>query len=115
MTSGDESENCEAVVDKDFSAAVLAKVVKAEVLLILTDVERVFLDYERPSQRPVDRMTVQECRKFLRKNQFPVGSMGPKIESVIRILESGGKYVIISSLEMAEDALAGRTGTTITA
>jgi len=115
VTSGDESGGVEAVIDKDLGAAVLAKVVKAEVLLILTDVEKVFLDYGRPRQRPVDRMTVQECRKFLGEGQFPVGSMGPKIESAVRFLESGGNRVIISSLEMAEEALAGRAGTTIVA
>ena len=115
VTSGDESEGVEAVIDKDLGAAVLAKVVKAKVLLILTDVEKVFLDYGKPSQRPVDRMTVQECRNFLEEGQFPVGSMGPKIESAVRFLESGGNRVIISSLEMAEEALAGRAGTTIVA
>ena len=113
VTSGDDFEGVEAVIDKDLCAAVLAKVVRAEVLLILTDVEKVFLDYGKPSQRPVDRMTTQECRKFLAEGQFPVGSMGPKIESAVKFLESGGKRVIISSLEMAEEALAGRAGTTI--
>jgi carbamate kinase len=115
VTSGDESGGVEAVIDKDLGAAVLAKVVKAEVLLILTDVEKVFLDFGRPNQRPLDRMTVQECRTFLEEGQFPAGSMGPKIESAIKFLESGGTRVIITSLEKAEEALAGRAGTTIVA
>ena len=115
VTSGDNSAGVEAVVDKDLCAAVLAKVIKADVLLILTDVEKVFLDYGKPSQHQIDRMTVKECRKFLDEGQFPVGSMGPKIESAVRFLESGGRRVIISSLEMAEEALAGRAGTTIVA
>jgi carbamate kinase len=113
VTLGDESRGVEAVIDKDLAAAVLAKVVKAELLLILTDVEKVFLDYGKPSQRPVDRMTIQECRKFLVDGQFPSGSMGPKIESAVRFLESGGERVVISSLENAEEAMAGRAGTTI--
>ena len=115
VTSGDESEGVEAVIDKDLCAAVLAKIVEADVLLILTDVEKVFLDYGKPNQRPIDRMTVKECRKFLGEGQFPGGSMGPKIESAVRFLESGGKRVIISSLEMAETALTGKAGTTIVA
>jgi carbamate kinase len=113
VTSGDDSRGVEAVIDKDLCAAVLAKIVEADVLLILTDVEKVFLDYGKPSQRPVDRMTVHECRRFLEEGQFPAGSMGPKIESAIRFIESGGERVVIGSLEMAEDALAGRAGTTI--
>lgn len=113
VTSRDESGGVEAVIDKDLCAAVLAKVVKAEVLLILTDVEKVYLDYGRPHQRPVDTMTVEDCRKFLGEDQFPPGSMGPKIESAVRFLESGGNRVIITSLEKAELALAGRAGTTI--
>jgi carbamate kinase len=113
VTSGDESRGIEAVIDKDLGAAVLAKVVKAEVLLILTDVEKVFLDYGKPNQRPIDRITVPECREFLEEGQFPVGSMGPKIQSAVRFLVSGGNRVIISSLEKAEEALAGRAGTTI--
>jgi carbamate kinase len=115
VTSGNDSQGVEAVIDKDLCAAVLAKIVEADVLLILTDVEKVFLNYEKPNQRPVDRMTVQECRKFLEAGQFPSGNMGPKIESAVRFLESGGKRVIISSLEKAEEALAGRAGTTIVA
>jgi carbamate kinase len=113
VTSGDESTGVEAVIDKDLGAAALAKVVNAEVLLILTDIEKVFLDYGKPSQRPIDKMTLQECRDFLQEGQFPAGSMGPKIESAVMFLESGGNRAIISSLEMAEEALAGSAGTTI--
>ena len=113
VTSNNKSRGTEAVIDKDLSAAVLAKVVNADVLLILTDVEKVFLDYGKPSQRPIDRITVQECKKFLEEGQFPPGSMGPKIESAVKFLECGGNRVIISSLEKAEAALAGRSGTTI--
>jgi len=113
VTSGVESRGVEAVIDKDLGAALLAKVVKAGVLMILTDVEKVYLNYTKPSQRPIDRMTVKECKKLLRQNQFPAGSMGPKIESAVAFLESGGDRVIITSLEMAEEALAGKAGTTI--
>jgi carbamate kinase len=114
VTLGVGTVGVEAVVDKDLGAALLAKVVSAEVLLILTDVEAVFLDYGKPGQRPIRKTTVRDCRELLREGQFPVGSMGPKIESAVRFLESGGKRVIITSLEMAGEALDGRAGTTIT-
>ncbi len=113
VTAEGESRGVEAVIDKDLGAAVLAKVVKADVLMILTDVEKVYLDYGKPSQRPVERLTLKECGELLRQGQFPPGSMGPKIESAVRFLEGGGDSVIITSLEMAEAALAGRAGTRI--
>lgn len=115
MSSGVESRGFEAVIDKDFGAAVLAKMVKAEVLMILTDVEKVYVDYNKPGQRAIAKTTVQECRKLLEQGQFPAGSMGPKVESAISFLESGGESVIITSLENAGEALAGRAGTTIVA
>jgi carbamate kinase len=105
----------EAVLDKDRTAALLAKILGVETLLILTDVERVFINYGKPDQRALDRMTVQECRKYLTEGQFPAGSMGPKIESAVSFLsDSSGRKVGIASLEMAEEALKGNAGTTIT-
>ena len=105
----------EAVLDKDRTAALLAKILGVETLLILTDVERVFINYGKPDQRALDRMTVQECRKYLVEGQFPAGSMGPKIESAVSFLsDSSGRKVGIASLEMAEEALKGNAGTTIT-
>jgi len=113
VTSNGESRGVEAVIDKDLSAAVLAKVVNADVLMILTDVPKVYLDYNKPGQRAIEKLTVKECRTLLDQGQFPAGSMGPKIESAVRFLESGGDTAIITSLEMAEDALAGKAGTRI--
>jgi carbamate kinase len=103
----------EAVLDKDRTAALLGTILHVDTILILTDVEKVYIDYNTPGQRPVDKMTVKDCRRFLEQGQFPAGSMGPKIESAVRFLESGGARVIITSLEMAEEALEGRAGTTI--
>ncbi len=113
VTSGGESKGVEAVVDKDLSAALLAGVVKADVLLILTDVDKVYLDYDKPSQRPIEEMTVRECKEYLKRGQFAAGSMGPKIESAVRFLEAGGDRVIIAPLEAAEEAMAGTAGTRI--
>src|SRR5260370_33829871 len=105
----------EAVLDKDRTAALLGKTLGVETLLILTDVEKVFINYGKPDQRALDRMTVQECKKYLAEGQFPSGSMGPKIESAVSFLsDSTGKRVVIASLEMAEAALKGSAGTTIT-
>ncbi len=104
----------EAVLDKDRTAALLARIVGVETLLILTDVERVSINYGKPDQRGLDRMTVEDCKKYLAEGQFPSGSMGPKIESAVSFLSnSGGRRVLIASLESAEEALEGRTGTTI--
>jgi carbamate kinase len=105
----EECQNCKQKTKRDF------KVVEAEVLLMLTDVEKVFLGFGKPGQRAIERMTVAECRKFLAQGQFPAGSMGPKIKNAIRFLESGGRRVTISPLDLAGEALAGRAGTTIVA
>lgn len=121
----------EAVIDKDLASATLARDVKADTLMILTDVEKVCLNFRKTDQRPVDRMTVVEARRHLAEGQFPAGSMGPKIEAAVRFLSerrersldsfmpAGSKYpkqrrkVIISSLKMAAAAAQGRTGTVI--
>ncbi len=104
----------EAVVDKDLCASLLASLLKTDVLLILTDVDKVRLNYGRPDQRSLDRMTADECKKYLAEGQFPAGSMGPKIEAAMNFVKSGKeKTAIITSLELAETALKGETGTRI--
>lgn len=104
----------EAVLDKDRTAALLATLVKADILLILTDVEKVYLDYQGEHPVPLTKVDVGTMKKYLEEGQFPPGSMGPKIESAVRFVEAGGKRAVVSSLELAEEALAGRAGTTIT-
>jgi carbamate kinase len=105
----------EAVLDKDRTAALLAKTLGVQTLLILTDVEKVYINYGKPDQRALDRMTAEDCRKYLAEGQFPEGSMGPKIQSVVSFLSDSPKgRVVIASLEMAEEALKGTAGTTIT-
>ena len=105
----------EAVLDKDRTSALLAKIMGVETLLILTDVERVAINYGKPNQKALDKMTVDECKKYLDEGQFPSGSMGPKIESAVTFLSNGtGKRAIIASLEKAEEALDGSAGTNIT-
>lgn len=102
-----------AVIDKDLSSAMLANQLGARSLVMLTGVERVALDFGKPSQRPVDRMTVAEARKHHADGQFPPGSMGPKIDAALRYLDGGGEEVVITSIERLYDALQGGAGTRI--
>jgi carbamate kinase len=104
----------EAVLDKDRTAALLGATVQTGWLLILTDVDRVYLDYNGPRRRPLDRLDVGTCESYLRAGEFPEGSMGPKVESAVSFLKSGGERVVIASLGEALDALSGKSGTTIT-
>ncbi len=106
-------QGVEAVIDKDHGAALLATLISADILLILTDVEKVALNYGRPNQKDIDDMTTGEAKMYLAEGHFPGGSMGPKVESAIRFLEAGGERAIITSIGRALDALKGKAGTTI--
>jgi carbamate kinase len=112
--SDGSTKGVEAVIYKDLSAAVLAADIKADMLLILTDVENVFVDYGRPSARPLTRVTKSEIEGYLKKGQFAAGSMGPKVEAAISFLGSGGKVAVITSLERASEAVELREGTIVT-
>lgn len=107
-------EGIDAVIDKDLASAVLARDVQADELMILTAVEKVALNFKKPDQKFLDRLTVSEAKKYLQEGHFPPGSMGPKIQAAINFLESGGKRVIITSIEKSVDAVKGRAGTVIT-
>jgi carbamate kinase len=104
----------EAVLDKDRTAALLGKILGVDTLLILTDVDKVFVNYGRSDQRGLDKIALEECKRYLAEGQFPSGSMGPKIESAISFLsETRGKRVVIARLEKAEEALMGKAGSMI--
>ncbi len=103
-----------AVVDKDLASALLAADLGAETLLILTDVEHVFLGYDTPAARPLRELSVAEARSYLEAGEFPPGSMGPKIEAVCRFVEATGRRGAITSIAAARAALDGSTGTWIT-
>ncbi|MGH2452205.1 MAG: carbamate kinase [bacterium] len=105
----------EAVIDKDHASSLLARTIRADLLLISTAVERVALNYRKPDERALERVTLAEARRYLAEGQFPPGSMGPKIEAAIDYLQAGGKEVLITSPEKIERALAGETGTRIVA
>ncbi len=102
-----------AVIDKDLTSAMLAAQTGAATLIMLTGVEQVMLDFGKPGQRAVARMTVSEARGHLRDGQFPPGSMGPKIEAALNYLAAFDGAVVITSLECAFDALCGSAGTRI--
>lgn len=103
----------EAVVDKDYTAALFARLVGAGDLLLLTDVEHVALNYGRSDQQDLREMTVAEAKRHLTAGQFPAGSMGPKVEAAVAFLDAGGERATIASLDSAADALRGRAGTRI--
>ena len=104
-------EGCAAVIDKDLASCLLAKNLKADLFIISTGVDKVAVDFKKPTQRLLDKLTVAEAKKYLAEGQFPAGSMGPKIEAAIDFLEHGGKEVIITQPFLLEEAIAGRNGT----
>lgn len=103
----------EAVVDKDLAAAMLATSINERLFVIATDVQNVFLDFGKVTQRPFMRSTLSEVRKLYEEGQFPPGSMGPKILAAIRFLEKGGEQVVICATEQLVEALEGGAGTHI--
>ena len=104
-------EGCAAVIDKDLASCLLAKNLKADLFIISTGVDKVAVDFKKPTQRELDKLTVAEAKKYLAEGQFPAGSMGPKIEAAIDFLEHGGKEVIITQPHLLEEAIAGKNGT----
>lgn len=103
----------EAVIDKDRASALLATAIGADLLLISTEVEQVALNFKRPDQQLLERLTVAEAKHHLAAGQFPAGSMGPKIEASIAFVERSGQEALITNPENIERALRGQTGTRI--
>ncbi len=104
----------EAVIDKDYAAAILAGSVHADLFLITTAVEKVALNYNKPNQKWLDRMTLAEAKQYMAEGHFQKGSMGPKIQAIISYLEAGGKEALITDPANVKRAMAGETGTRIT-
>jgi carbamate kinase len=114
IKDGKEIIGVEAVIDKDLSACCLAIDIKANILLILTDIEKVALNYNTPKQKWIDEMDIGEAKKYLSEGHFREGSMKPKIEASIDFLEQGGEKSIIGALFSANAAIKGKSGTTVT-
>jgi carbamate kinase len=103
----------EAVIDKDLAAALLARELGAESLIILTDIDRVYLDFLSSARRPLTHLALDEARQHLAAGEFLPGSMEPKIEAAIEFLHAGGRRVIICLPEELDVALKGEAGTTV--
>jgi carbamate kinase len=103
----------EAVIDKDYASSLLASQLKAALYVILTGVPRVSLDFGKPTERKLDRMTLGEAERHLREGQFPAGSMGPKIEAAVQYVRASGGEVLITDVEHLREGLEGRDGTRI--
>lgn len=104
----------EGVIDKDYASALLAADIGADVFVVATAVDRVALNYGKPNQVQLDRLTADEARDYLAEGEFPEGSMGPKVRAALQYLERGGQEVIITSPEQLRLAFHGCSGTRIT-
>jgi carbamate kinase len=103
----------EAVIDKDFGSSLLATMIRAELFVISTAVEKVAVNFNKPDQRWLDRLSLVEARQYLAEGQFHKGSMGPKIEACIQFLERGGQRALITDPAHLGAALRGETGTIV--
>lgn len=102
------------MIDKDYASSLLARMLKADLFLISTAVEKVALNFGKPDQKWIDRMTLSEAKQYLAEGtHFAKGSMAPKIQAIIWYLEAGGKEAIITNPENIGRALRGETGTHI--
>jgi carbamate kinase len=101
----------EAVIDKDLTSSVLATNIGAELLVILTAVPQVYVDFAKPGQRPLGAVTLEEIERLHAEGHFPPGSMGPKVEAVIRFLREGGRRALITDPQSLPLAIEGRAGT----
>jgi carbamate kinase len=106
-------EGIDAVVDKDRAAAILGRDIGADVLVILTDVECVYRDFGKETQRALRRITVDEAEELLRSGQLGEGSMAPKVEAAASFVRDGGERAVIARLDQGREAVAGEAGTEI--
>ncbi|PLR76234.1 carbamate kinase [Bacillus sp. V3-13] len=113
-----ETENgitgVEAVIDKDFASQKLAELVHADILLILTAVDHVYIDFNKPTQKKLEDVSVEELKAYIQSGHFAAGSMLPKVEAAINFAKTNpGRKTIITSLDQAYDAINGKSGTVI--
>ncbi|MGZ4442557.1 MAG: carbamate kinase [Nocardioidaceae bacterium] len=114
VVRGDDGlEGVEAVIDKDLGAALLARTVAADVLVIATDVPNAVVRFGQPDAEPVGRIEVSALRALAAEGHFASGSMGPKVDAACRFVEHGGQCAVISNLANIVDAVAGHTGTVV--
>jgi carbamate kinase len=114
-TQDDQWVGVDAVIDKDFATSLLASQLNADVLIISTGVEKVYLDFGKKNQRGLDKITIAEARRYMKEGHFACGSMLPKIEAAIQFIEQGGKTAIITDPSNLRMAAEGYKGTHIVA
>lgn len=113
-TSANTLKGAAAVIDKDFASELLAELIDADYLIILTAVEKAAINFNKPDQKWLDDLTVEEARQYIAEGQFAPGSMLPKIEAAVKFAESKpGRTALITLLEKAKDGINGKTGTRI--
>lgn len=111
---GTRYKGVDAVIDKDFAAAKMAALIDADVFIILTAVDHVFVNFGKPEQKALETTSVADMQKYIEEKQFAPGSMLPKVEAAIDFAESkAGRQAIIASLEQASEAVKGNSGTTV--
>ncbi len=108
-------QGVEAVIDKDYAASLIAREAKVDLFIILTNVERVYLNYGTQEEKAIDVMSTDQAQTYLSQGQFPPGSMGPKIKAAIEYIQNGGKEVLITSSNYLKASLVNRSGTKIKA
>lgn len=105
----------EAVVDKDLASALLAARLGVDLFLVLTDVDGVYVDFGTPRARRLRRVAPEDLRRYAAGGHFPPGSMGPKVEALLRFLSTGGREAVVTSPERLAAALGGTGGTHVLA
>ena len=114
IREGSKLSGTPAVIDKDFGSELLAELLDADMLIILTAVEKVAINYNKPDQKGLDDLTPAEAYKYMDENQFAKGSMLPKVQAAVKFAESkAGRTALITLLEKAKDGIEGKTGTRI--
>ena len=114
LLQGDHLKGASAVIDKDFASCLLAKELDADMLIILTAVEKVAVNFGKENEKWLDEMTVEEAQKYVDEGQFAPGSMLPKVQAAMDFASSEeGRSAMITLLEKAKDGIQGRTGTKI--
>jgi carbamate kinase len=104
-------QGVDAVIDKDFASSLLASQINADLLIISTGVPTVYLNYGKPNEKALDKVSLAELKQYVSENHFAPGSMLPKVQAVIQFLENGGKRAIITNPESLEEAIAEKAGT----
>lgn len=113
IQDGHKMKGVEAVIDKDYASSLLAREIGAELLIMLTGVEQVAVNFGKPTQQFLSQMTLKEATQYAEEGQFPAGSMGPKMDAAMEFVKGSKQTALITSIGKLKDAVAGKTGTKI--